>query len=66
MEGYTVPDYPWFTQDRLEQAEQRIKQLEKRVSELERAPQEWRVAGLDRVKGLIEPMAEEWRKPHHG
>jgi hypothetical protein len=63
MEGYTVPA---LTEDRLIEAERLIKQLDKRVSELERAPQEWRVAGLDRVKGLIEPMAEEWRKPHHG
>jgi ATP/maltotriose-dependent transcriptional regulator MalT len=57
---------PALTEDRLNEAERLIKQLEKRVSDLERTRQEWRVAELDRVKGLIEPMAEEFRAPKHG
>jgi 16S rRNA U516 pseudouridylate synthase RsuA-like enzyme len=63
MEGYTGIV---LTEGRLTEVERLIKQLDKRVSELERARQEWHVAGLDRVKGLIEPMAEEFRAPKHG
>jgi hypothetical protein len=50
--------------ERLDQIEKLVDKLTRRVSELERAPQEWRVADLDRVKRLIEP--EEFRAPKHG